>query len=219
MSTPIAVTSTAAQIIAARIAAVVTLRNIGAVTAYIDFDDTTALVAGNGMPIAAGEMLVVRMPEWRPAIYAKTASGTTTLFSQPGIDASSGGVPGGASGAATEAAQTTGNASLSSIATNTTLTNGRLLNEPLRVPGVSRDLAAGASSANTALTTTCRSATIYASGADIRFLVGSTSQTALATSHFIASGERLDIALPATPNIAVLRNASTSGTLMMTEWL
>jgi hypothetical protein len=56
-------------------------------------------------------------------------------------------------------------------------------------------------------------------GADIRYAIGSSSQTASATSHLIGIGERLDVAVPATPNIAVIRNASTSGTLELTELL
>jgi hypothetical protein len=54
-------------------------------------------------------------------------------------------------------------------------------------------------------------------GADIRYAIGSASQTATTTTHFIANGERLDLAVPVTPNIAVLRNGSTDGTLEVTE--
>jgi len=90
--------------------------------------------------------------------------------------------------------------------------------EPLGIPTTARQLAAGAASVNTALTTSCRRISIRAITADIRFVVGSTSQTANAsTSHFIAVDERLDIALPPTPNIAIIRAASTSGTLEVTE--
>jgi hypothetical protein len=89
--------------------------------------------------------------------------------------------------------------------------------EPLGVPSVARQLTAGSASANTALTTTCRRISIKAVGADIRYAIGSSSQTASATSHFIGNGERLDLAVPATPNIAVLRNGSTDGTLELTE--
>jgi hypothetical protein len=91
--------------------------------------------------------------------------------------------------------------------------------EPLGVPGVARQLAAGASSVNTALTSTCRRISMRAVGADIRYAIGSSSQTASATSHLIGIGERLDVAVPATPNIAAIRNASTSGTLELTELL
>jgi hypothetical protein len=56
-------------------------------------------------------------------------------------------------------------------------------------------------------------------GADIRFAIGTGVQTATSTSHFIADGERLDLGVPVEPNIAVLRNAATSGTLELTELL
>lgn len=91
--------------------------------------------------------------------------------------------------------------------------------EPLSVPGVARQLAAGAATVNTALTASCRRISIRAVGADIRFAIGTGAQTATATSHFIADGERLDLGVPVEPNIAVLRNAATSGTLELTELL
>ena len=89
--------------------------------------------------------------------------------------------------------------------------------EPLGIPAVARQLSAGSSSANTALTSTCRRISIKAIGADIRYAIGSTSQTASATTHFIGNGERLDLAVPATPNIAVIRGGSTDGTSELTE--
>jgi len=91
--------------------------------------------------------------------------------------------------------------------------------EPLGLPGVARQITVDGTSVNTALTATCRRLSMRAVGADMRYAVGSSSQTATASSHFIAAGERLDIALPATPNIAVIRNASTDGVLEVTELL
>ena len=89
--------------------------------------------------------------------------------------------------------------------------------EPLGIPGVARQLSAGSASTNTALTTTISRISIRAVGADIRYSIGATSQTATATSHFIANGERLDVAVPLNANIAVLRNGTTDGTLEVTE--
>jgi len=91
--------------------------------------------------------------------------------------------------------------------------------EPLGVPGVARQITVDGTSTNTALTATCRRLSMRAVGADMRYAVGSSSQTATASSHFIAKGERLDVALPVTPNIAVIRNASTDGVLEVTELL
>ena len=58
---------------------------------------------------------------------------------------------------------------------------------------------------------------MFARGPDIRFAIGSTSQTASGTSHYIANGERLDLVVPATPNIAVIRAGSIDGTLEVSE--
>jgi hypothetical protein len=54
-------------------------------------------------------------------------------------------------------------------------------------------------------------------GADIRFSIGTSAQTASASSHFIADGERLELRIPEGANIAVIRNASTSGVLELSE--
>ena len=89
--------------------------------------------------------------------------------------------------------------------------------EPLGVPGLARQLTATNTSANTALTANVFRISMRAVGADIRFSIGNGTQTATATSHFIANGERLDFAVPGAANIAVLRNGTTNGTLEVTE--
>lgn len=97
---------------------------------------------------------------------------------------------------------------------------GRSLSEPLGTPAVARQLSAGTSSANTALTATCQRISICARTSDIRYAIGNTAQTANATtSHFIAAGERLDLAVPLAANIAVIRDtaASADGKLEVTE--
>jgi hypothetical protein len=96
-------------------------------------------------------------------------------------------------------------------------TGAQFIVEPLGIPGEPRTLSAGSTSANTALTSTCRRVSILALTADICFLVGSSSQTATTSSHYIMAGERMDIALPATPNIAVIRAGAADGTLRVTE--
>lgn len=93
----------------------------------------------------------------------------------------------------------------------------RFASEPLGIPAFARQLAAGVTSANTALTATCRRASLYARGADIRYQIGTMAQTASGTSHYLAQGERVDVRLPSTPNIAVIRAAATDGTLELTE--
>ena len=90
--------------------------------------------------------------------------------------------------------------------------------EILGKPGVARQLAAGATSANTALSGGVYRISMRAVGADIRFEVGQGTQTANATtSHFIADGERLDFSTTHGANIAVIRDASTDGVLELTE--
>ena len=89
--------------------------------------------------------------------------------------------------------------------------------EPLGVPGLARQLTATNTSANTALSANVYRISMRAVGADIRYQVGSGAQTATSSSHFIANGERLDVALPQGGNIAVLRNGTTDGTLEVTE--
>lgn len=89
--------------------------------------------------------------------------------------------------------------------------------EPLGVPGLARQLTATNTSANTALSANVYRISMRAVGADIRFSIGTGTQTATTTSHFIANGERLDFAVPPGGNIAVLRNGTTNGTLEVTE--
>ena len=55
-------------------------------------------------------------------------------------------------------------------------------------------------------------------GADIRFSIGTGTQTAHGNdSHFIANGERLDFAIPKNANIAIIRDGTVNGTLDLTE--
>lgn len=103
------------------------------------------------------------------------------------------------------------------LSSNWNATNNAAHVEPLGVPAISRQLTASTTSANLALTSTCCRISIHARGADIRFAIGSSTQTASATSHFIAAGERLDLALPDTPNIAAIRAGAVDGTLEITE--
>ena len=98
-------------------------------------------------------------------------------------------------------------------------TAARIAGPGLRKPGVARQLAAGSSSANTALTSTCERISILAVTADIRYLIGTSAQTANAgTSHFIKTGERIELDVPLGANIGVIRDASTDGVLEVTEF-
>lgn len=95
-----------------------------------------------------------------------------------------------------------------------------IFTEPLGVPGVARQVTVTTTSANTQLTAGVKRISIKARTCDMRYAVGSTTQTASATtSHFLEAGERLDIAVPAGGHIAVIRDsaATANGTLCITE--
>jgi hypothetical protein len=94
---------------------------------------------------------------------------------------------------------------------------GRLAVEPLGLPGVARQLAAGAASINVALTASVGRISIHARGAAIRYAIGVGAQTASGSSHYIAAGERLDLDVPPSAQIAAIRADGTNGTLEITE--
>jgi len=84
--------------------------------------------------------------------------------------------------------------------------------------GTARQLVAGSASSNTPLTADINRISVRAVGADIRFSIGTGTQTAHGNdSNFIANGERLDFGIPAGANIAVIRDGTTNGTLELTE--
>ena len=91
--------------------------------------------------------------------------------------------------------------------------------EILGTPGAAYQLTTtSASQVSQALTAGVLRISMRAVGADLRFEIGTGTQTANATtSHFIANGERLDFAVPPGANIAVIRDATTNGTLEVTE--
>ena len=82
----------------------------------------------------------------------------------------------------------------------------------LMAPGTARQLTTSGTSANTALTAGIKAVSIYARTSDARFSIGNTSQTASSSSHFIASGERLDFDVSgyATPNIGIIHGPSAA---------
>lgn len=90
--------------------------------------------------------------------------------------------------------------------------------EPLGIPSVARQLTAGSASASTALTSNVSRLSIRCRNADARYVVGVGTQTANAsTSHFIANGERIDIAVPQGASIGYIRAATTDAILEITE--
>lgn len=87
--------------------------------------------------------------------------------------------------------------------------------DPLGTPGVARTIAAGATAGSAALTSTVTRCSILALGGAIRFSISGTA-VATAPSHYIASGERLDIRVPAGTTISAIR-VSADATLEVTE--
>lgn len=90
--------------------------------------------------------------------------------------------------------------------------------EPLGTPTVARQLTAGATSASVTLTDNVCRISIRAASGDARFLVGTGTLTASATtSHFISAGERLDIGVPYGATLAYIRAGSSDTALEVTE--
>jgi len=98
-------------------------------------------------------------------------------------------------------------------------TSGRSLVEPLGTPTVARQLIAGETSSNTALTATCRRISILPVGGAIRYALAVDEEaTANATtSHYIKDGERLDFSVPEDTNIAIIRVGSSNVPVEITE--
>lgn len=100
----------------------------------------------------------------------------------------------------------------------TTTTGGRLETEPLGIPTVARVITVATGNTNTALTSGITRVSIRAVGTNTFYSVGSGSQTATLSGHFIANGERLDIGVPSTnPNIATICPSGASGVLYLSE--
>jgi hypothetical protein len=100
----------------------------------------------------------------------------------------------------------------------TTITDGRLETEPLGIPVTPYVITVTTGNTNTALTSGISRISMRAAGTNTFYSVGSGSQTATLSGHFIANGERLDIGLPASnPNIAVICASGASGVLYISE--
>ena len=117
-------------------------------------------------------------------------------------------------GLATAALQTTGNTSLSSIDGKipAQATPGLLPVDTLGTPAAPRVQATSGASASIELTTTCRRLSMYATTGTWYSISG----TATSSSHYIATGERLDIDVPASTTVSVLQETS-AGSIRITE--
>jgi hypothetical protein len=85
--------------------------------------------------------------------------------------------------------------------------------------GVSRILAVSATSANVALTSTCRFVSLVTTaGTHVHISVGVGTQTATVTSHILLVNQRITIAVPQGANIGALQG-SLPGNLYISELL
>lgn len=92
------------------------------------------------------------------------------------------------------------------------LTPGLLAVDTLGTPSIPRVQATSASAVSITLTSTCRRISMYATQGAWYSISG----TATATSHYIAAGERLDLDVPASSTVSVLRE-TTDGSIRITE--
>lgn len=86
----------------------------------------------------------------------------------------------------------------------------------LRGLGVSRQLAVGAATASVALSAGCRVVSIKAIGCAMRVRAGVGAQAAVSTDHYVAEGERLDLAVLAGSTVAAIAVSGT-GVLYISE--
>ena len=83
--------------------------------------------------------------------------------------------------------------------------------------GVSRILAVSATSANVALTSTCRFVSLVTTaGTHVHISVGVGAQTATSSSHILLVNQRITIAVPFGANIAAIQG-SAAGNLYISE--
>lgn len=188
-------------------------------------DDTGALFvyrdSGSGamsafaVPAGTSYTVGANPRPWSPATQAVIGPLTDAQLRATAVPVSAGSLP-LPTGASTEA-------TLQAVRDRlpTALVSNRLQVEPLGVPGVARQQATTTASANVALTAGVARISLFARSAPLRYSVGAASQTAnAATSHYLASGERIDIDVPTpTANIAVIRasDATADGAAEITE--
>ncbi len=90
--------------------------------------------------------------------------------------------------------------------------------EILGCPAIAHQCTVGAASAYTQLSPNVYRISMRAVGADVRYKITPVAATASATtSHFIADGERLDLAVGSANYVSYIRDASTDGVLEVTE--
>lgn len=112
---------------------------------------------------------------------------------------------------------------MASLVTNGSTTAGTFLSDSQTAAfevGTARSQAIGITSANVALTSTCRFISITCTGGThCHYQIGVGTQTATSSSHYLRTGERLTLSIPVGANIAVIQGTGASTTLFITELL
>ena len=84
--------------------------------------------------------------------------------------------------------------------------------------GTARTITLGASSVNLALTSTCRFVSLTCTGGThCHYQIGVGAQTATTSTHYLKTGERINLAVPIGANIAAIQGTGSSTTLFITE--
>jgi len=111
---------------------------------------------------------------------------------------------------------------MASITTDAVTTVGTFISENSSNAfslGTARSLAIGATTANIALTPTCQFVSIKcAGGTHCHYTIGTGAQTATSSSHYLRTGERLTLQVPANANIAVIQGTGAATTLYISEF-
>jgi hypothetical protein len=110
---------------------------------------------------------------------------------------------------------------MASITTNGSTTAGSFLTSDTTTAfevGAARTIALGATSVNLALTSTCRFISITCTGGNhCHYQIGVGTQTASTSTHYLRTGERLNLSVPIGANIAAIQGSGASTTLFITE--
>ena len=109
---------------------------------------------------------------------------------------------------------------MASVTTGGVTTTGTILtntDQPFLQVGVARSIVTDTTSVNVALSPTCRFISITPTGGNhCHFQIGVGVQTATTSTHYIKTGERLFLAVPADAQIAAIQGSGSS-TLHITE--
>lgn len=181
-----------------------------------------------GAASATGQAAIVAAIQAIPGAPGTVALDGTTLAALESVTVQSSALPTGAATETTIAALSAKTPALGQAAAAASSPVVLASDQPLipantlGQPGVARKIttnAAGGASAEVTLTTTCRRVSMVATGGAQRYVVGTGAQTALATSHYIQQGERLDVNVPANARIAAISDTASPGGLEITELL